>query len=262
VSASENGLAAMTGAEIRSIIRNGGLRRSTAGLAAGHQQANLVILPAPAAADFRRFCERNPRPCPLLEVTEPGSPEPRQTAPGADLRTDIPGYRVYRKGVLEREVENLLDMWQDDFVGFLLGCSFTFEAALDRAGVPLRHVELGRTVPMYRTGLSTMPAGPFHGPVVVSMRPVPREMVKLATEVTGRYERSHGAPIHAGDPAEIGIADLSHPDYGDAVPIYEGEIPVFWACGVTPQAAAEVASIDLMITHAPGRMFVTDVRED
>jgi uncharacterized protein YcsI (UPF0317 family) len=262
LSVNEIELPALGPAEIRSMIRNGALHRSTAGLAPGHQQANLVILPAAAARDFREFCQLNPRPCPLLEVTEPGSPEPRETAPGADLRTDLPGYRLYRQGVLEREVEDLTEIWQDDFVGFLLGCSFTFESALARAGVPLRHIELNRTVPMYRTNIECEPAGPFHGPMVVSMRPVPRELVPIATEVTGRYVRSHGAPVHAGDPGAIGVADLNRPDYGDAVPLYEGEIPVFWACGVTPQAAAEAAAIDLMVTHAPGRMFITDIRED
>jgi uncharacterized protein YcsI (UPF0317 family) len=251
----------MNGVETRSLIRSGGLRRSTAGLAAGHAQANLVILPASAAGDFRRFCELNPRPCPLIEITEPGSPEPRQSAKGADLRTDLPGYRVYRRGVLDREVDALHDLWQDDFVAFLLGCSFTFESALARAGIALRHVELGCTVPMYRTGVACEPAGPFHGPMVVSMRPVPRKLVPLATEVTARYERSHGAPVHSGDPAALGIGDLSRPDYGDAVPLYDDEVPVFWACGVTPQAAAVAASIELMITHAPGRMFITDIRE-
>jgi len=261
VGAGAGGLS-LSGAEARSLIRSGGWRRSTSGLAPGRQQANLVVLPAAAAADFRRFCERNPRACPLIEITEPGSFEPRRSAPGADLRVDVARYRVYKNGALDREVENLLDLWRDDFVAFLLGCSFTFEAALQRASIPLRHVELGCTVPMYRTNRQCEPAGPFHGPLVVSMRPVTSDRVGLATEVTARYPHAHGAPIHAGDPFELGIADLDNPDYGDQVPVYPGEVPVFWACGVTPQAAAEAAGIDLMIAHAPGHMFVTDLPEE
>jgi uncharacterized protein YcsI (UPF0317 family) len=221
-----------------------------------------VILPESSASDFRNFCGRNPRACPLIEETWPGSFTPQRSAPGADLRLDVPRYRVYRQGALEREVDNLLDLWRDDFVAFLLGCSFTFEAALVRAGIGLRHVELGRTVPMYRTNRECEPAGPFHGPVVVSMRPVAIQLVETAIEVTGRYPRSHGAPIHVGEPAALGIEDLDKPDYGDAVPVGEDEVPVFWACGVTPQAAAEAAKIELMITHTPGRMFITDLRED
>lgn len=255
-------VATLDGRAARELIRAGRWRRPTAGMADGWVQANLVVLPRAAAEAFRLFCERNPRPCPVLEVTEPGSPEPRQVAPGADLREDLPRYRVYRDGALDDEVESLHHLWRDDFVGFLLGCSFTFEAAMARAGLPLRHVELGRNVPMYRTNQACEPAEPFHGPLVVSMRPIPAALVGEAVRVTGCFPRAHGAPVHVGDPAGLGIRDLDAPDYGDRVPIQPGEVPVFWACGVTPQAAAVVAAVPLMITHAPGHMFVTDLRDE
>jgi uncharacterized protein YcsI (UPF0317 family) len=252
---------ALTGAEARALIRAGRWRRSTSGLAPGWVQANLVVLPVSQAHDFREFCARNPRPCPLIDVGEPGAFEPVRVAPGADLRRDVGRYRIYRHGSLAAEVDDLLDVWRDDFVAFLLGCSFTFENALLRAHVPLRHQELGRTVPMYRTNRACEPAGPFHGPLVVSMRPVRVEQLALVHEVTARFPMSHGAPVHVGDPALLGIADLAMPDYGDPVPILPREVPVFWACGVTPQAAAEAAGLALMITHAPGYMFITDLRE-
>jgi uncharacterized protein YcsI (UPF0317 family) len=254
--------ARLSGPAARALIRAGRWRRTTAGLAVGWEQANLVILPAALADDFRRFCERNPQACPLLDVTEPGSPEPRAVAPSADLRTDVPRYRVYRDGALADEVDDLTALWRPDFVGFLLGCSFTADAALLRAGVPLRHLEQGTAVAMYRTSRPCEPAGPFHGPIVVSMRPVPADLVERAAAVTARYPRAHGAPLQVGEPAALGIADLTRPDYGDVVPVGLGELPMFWACGVTPQAAAEAARIELMITHAPGHMFVTDLRDE
>ena len=253
--------ALLSGAEARALIRAGAWLRPTAGVADGCVQANLVILPQRAALDFRRFCDLNPKPCPLLEVTEPGSPEPKRVAAGADLRVDLPRYRVYRNGALAEEVDALTMLWRDDFVGFLLGCSFTFEAALSLAGIPLRHRELGCNVSMYRTNRACEPAGPFHGPLVVSMRPIPSELVPEAIAVTEGFPLAHGGPVHAGDPAALGIADLGRPDYGDPVPVYPDETPVFWACGVTPQAAAEAAGVELMITHAPGHMFITDLRE-
>jgi uncharacterized protein YcsI (UPF0317 family) len=255
-------LAAMTGAEVRSLVRAGGWRRPTAGLAAGWVQANLVVLPLRYINDFHLFCDRQPKACPLLQATSLGSPEPDLIAPGSDVRLDVPRYRVYRDGVLVEEVDNLLNLWQDDFVAFLLGCSFTFEAALQAAGVPLRHVELGSNVPMYRTNRETKPAGVFRGPLVVSMRPIPEALVERAVSITERFPKAHGGPVHIGDPATLGIADLSRPDYGDAVPVHPGEVPVFWACGVTPQAVAEAARIPLMITHAPGHMFLTDLRDE
>ncbi|MBX5492633.1 MAG: putative hydro-lyase [Chloroflexi bacterium] len=255
-------MAGLTGAEARARIRAGQWRRPTAGVAVGYAQANVVILPAALAEPFHEFCAGNPQACPLLEVTAPGSPEPRRVAPGADLRRDVPRYRVYHHGTVMAEVDHLLDLWRPDLVAFLLGCSFTTEAALLRAGVRLRHLEQGTAVPMYRTNRACAPAGPFHGPLVVSMRPLPPAQVELARAVTARYPRAHGAPVHVGDPAALGIADLSCPDYGAPVPMAPGEVPVFWACGVTPQAAAEAARLEFMITHAPGHMFITDLRDE
>jgi len=228
----------------------------------GWVQANLVALPAAYADDFAQFCRLNPRACPLLDVTEVGSPEPARVAPGADLRMDVPRYCIYREGRLVEEVGNLLEVWGPGLVAFLLGCSFTFEAAMGRAGVPLRHIELGSTVPMYRTNRECVPAGPFRGPLVVTMRPIPEHLVARAIEVTSQYPRAHGAPVHVGDPAVLGIPDLDRPDWADPLPMRPGDVPVFWACGVTPQAAAEQARPDLMLTHAPAHMFITDLRDD
>ncbi len=248
----------MDPAEARAAIRRGDWTEPTAGVAPGFAQANLVALPADDAFDFLRFCVRNPRPCPVLEVTEPGSAEPAVTAPGADLRTDLPRYRVWRRGELDDELEDARELWRDDLVAFLIGCSFTFERALLAEGLPVRHIEQGVNVPMYRTDRACRPAGRFAGPLVVSMRPMaPAEAIRAA-EITARYPTVHGAPVHLGDPAGLGIEDLGAPDYGDAVELRDGELPVFWACGVTPQAVAAASRPELMITHAPGHMFVTD----
>jgi uncharacterized protein YcsI (UPF0317 family) len=252
----------VSGSGARARIRAGLWRRATAGVALGAVQANLVVVPAAFADSFRQFCALNPQPCPLLYETDPGSPEPRRVAAGADLRIDLPRYRVYEDGALTSEVDDLAELWRPDFVAFLLGCSFTFEAALARAGVPLRHHELGRNVAMYRTNRPCQPAGPFHGPLVVSMRPVPEDRLSEAVRVTGRLPRAHGAPVHVGDPAALGISDLDRPDYGDPLPVRPGETPVFWACGVTPQAAAEAARLPLLISHAPGYMFITDLKDE
>ena len=248
--------------EVRERIRSGEWTRPTAGLAPGRVQANLVSLPREQAFDFLLFCQRNPRPCPLIEVMEPGVPEPAQTAPGADIRTDVPSYNVYREGVLEATVPDVRDYWRDDLVTFLIGCSFTFETALASSGVPLHHVESGRNVAMYKTNVATTPAGVFAGPLVVSMRPVPREQVVKAVQVTSRFPNAHGAPLHVGEPAAIGIRDLASPDYGDPPLILDGETPLFWACGVTPQAVAVASKPPFMITHAPGHMFITDLRDE
>jgi uncharacterized protein YcsI (UPF0317 family) len=245
----------------RLAAREGTWRGPTAGLAPGFTQANLVVLPQADAFDFLRFCLRNPKPCPVLEVTEPGSPEPAETAPGADLRTDLPRYRVYRDGRLEGEPDDVADLWRDDLVAFLIGCSFTFERALLAEGLPVRHAEQGVNVPMYRTSRECRPAGRFAGPLVVSMRPMTPAQAIRATQITSRYPSVHGAPLHVGEPEALGIADVAAPDYGDPVEVREGEVPVFWACGVTPQAAAEESRPELMITHAPGHMFVTDEDE-
>lgn len=254
--------AGATPAEIRRRIRRGEWRVPTAGLAPGYAQANLVVVPRESAYDFLVFCQRNPKPCPLIDVTEPGSPEPAYAAPGADLRTDVPRYRVYRRGALEAEETEIGRRWRPDFVAFLLGCSFTFESAMQHAGLPVRHIDDGRNAAMYVTSIPCRPAGMFRGPMVVSMRPLPREGLSRAVLVTGRYTRAHGAPVHAGDPAAIGIRDLARPDFGDPPRLEPDEVPVFWACGVTPQAVAQAAKVELMITHAPGHMFITDLLDE
>lgn len=248
--------------DVRRQIREGKWRKPTAGLAPGYVQTNLVILPRDLAFDFLLFAQRNPKPCPVLEVTDVGSPEPKRTAPGADLRTDTPKYCIYRHGKLVDEVTDLTSAWRDDLVSFLLGCSFTFESALLQAGVPVRHIEEQKNVPMFISSIACEPAGVFQGPLVVTMRPIPAALVARAVQITGRYPGVHGAPVHIGDPAQIGIRDLTRPDFGDAVTIRPGEVPVYWACGVTPQAVAMQAKPALMITHAPGHMFITDLKNE
>ncbi len=250
-----------TGAAVRSECRSGRWTAPTPGLAMGYVQANLVVLPKDWAFDFLLFCQRNPKPCPILDVTEPGDPEPRSIAPGSDVREDISRYRVYRNGELTDEPTSIDKYWRPDSVAFLIGCSFTFENALIAAGVPVRHIEQNCNVPMFRTNLGCRPAGRFCGPLVVSMRPLTPEQVLVATQICSRYPRAHGAPVHFGDPAAIGIRDIAKPDYGDAVDIRSGEVPVFWACGVTPQAAVAEAKPPLAITHCPGHMFVTDLKD-
>ena len=252
----------MTGFDVRSACRKGEFTGQTSGLATGFAQANLVVLPADWADEFLLFCQRNPKSCPLLEVLNAGDPLPHSTADDADLRTDLPKYRVWRDGKLTDEPAEISKLWQEDFVSFLIGCSFTFEGALQRAGVPVRHIDLGVNVPMFRTDIACRPAGRFHGPMTVSMRPLnPADAIR-AVQITGRYPGVHGAPVHLGFPERIGIADLSRPDFGDPVPIHDGELPVFWACGVTPQTVLMQAKPPLAITHSPGCMFVTDVRDE
>jgi uncharacterized protein YcsI (UPF0317 family) len=242
----------------RARIRTGHYVGPTSGLAPGFAQANLVVLPADYALDFARFCVRNPKPCPLLEVTDTGSPRPMTLAPDADLRTDLPRYRVFVDGELVDEPTDAARYWRDDFVSFLLGCSFTFEWALGVAGLPLAHQLQGVNVPMYVTSRRCVGAGPFEGPLVVSMRPFAPSDIRRAVEVSARFPAMHGAPVHVGDPAALGITDLAAPDFGDSVQIGPGEVPVFWACGVTPQAVALEARPSLAIFHAPGHMFITD----
>jgi uncharacterized protein YcsI (UPF0317 family) len=254
-------LSGATGAEVRRCVRGGEWKGPTPGLAVGYAQANLAIVPRQLAFDFLLFCQRNPRPCPLLDVTDPGCPEPRSAAPGADLRTDVPRYCVYRYGELIEEPNDLFAWWRDDLVGFLLGCSFTFENALLKASLPVRHLEQGRNVPMYRTHLACRPAGVFAGPMVVSMRPMTPVQAEAATRICQHFPLSHGEPLHFGEPSALGIADIEHPDFGDTVEIRSGEVPVFWACGVTPQAVAMQARPSLLLTHKPGHMFVTDWRD-
>lgn len=249
-----------TGRDVRLACRNGGFSGNTADLAPGFAQGNLVILPDVLAADFLRYCQRNPKPCPLLGVSEVGSPHIPLLGQDLDLRTDLPRYRVWKDGVLVEEPQSVEAWWRDDLVAFVIGCSFTFEAALLDDGIPLRHVSCGANIAMYRTSIATVPAGPFHGPLVVSMRPMKATDAIRAVQITSRYPAMHGCPVHLGDPALIGIRDLGVTDYGDAVPVNADEIPMFWACGVTPQAAIAAAKPQFAITHAPGSMLVTDRR--
>jgi uncharacterized protein YcsI (UPF0317 family) len=251
----------MTGADVRASCRRGELARPTPGLALGFVQANLVVLPKDWAFDFLLFCQRNPKPCPLLDVTEPGDPEPKFVALGGDLRTDLPAYRVWRDGELVEEPTDIVKHWRDDLVSFVIGCSFTFENALLAAGVPVRHIEQNVNVPMYRTNIACRSVGRFAGPMVVSMRPLTPELAVKAARICSRFPRAHGAPVHLGDPAAIGIRDITRPDFGDPVEIRPGELPVFWACGVTPQAVLMQARPPFAITHKPGHMFLTDLRD-
>lgn len=250
-----------TGAEVRALCRNGEFDLPTPGLAMSYVHANLVILPKDWAFEFLLFCQRNPKACPLLDVTEPGDPEPRNAAKGADLRTDLPAYRIWQNGELVDEPNEISYHWQDDLVSFLIGCSFTFENALWQAGLPVRHIEQQRNVPMYLTNIQCQPAGRLSGPMVVSMRPMKPDEAIRATTICNRFPLAHGEPIHLGDPSQIGIADLARPDFGDPVDVYTGEVPVFWACGVTPQAILANAKPPFAITHKPGHMFITDIRD-
>lgn len=248
--------------EIRELIRRGDLLRPTCGLALGYTQANLVILPKEFSFDFFLFCQRNPKPCPILEVLEPGKYQPALLAPTADIRVDVPLYRVYQNGELISEERDITKYWSSELVSFLLGCSFTFEAALIKAGISLRHIDEGKNVTVYVTNIETIPAGIFSGPLVVTMRPIPTAKVVRAIQITSRFPGVHGAPVHIGEPEKIGITNLARPDYGDAVEIKDNEVPVFWACGVTPQAVALKSKPPLMITHSPGYMFITDLSDE
>jgi uncharacterized protein YcsI (UPF0317 family) len=248
-----------TGHDARLRIRAGAHRAPTSGLAPGYVQGNLAILPAGLAADFHRFCHLNPKPCPLLSASEPGDPRLPALGEDLDIRTDIPLYRIWRHGELVEEVRDLKAVWRDDLVSFVLGCSFSFEEALIENALDVRHITCNTNVPMYRTSIATVPAGPFHGPMVVSMRPFrPADAIR-AVQVTSRFPSVHGAPVHIGMPEQIGIKDIAKPDYGDAVPVHADELPVFWACGVTPQSVIATVKPEFCITHAPGYMLVTDL---
>ncbi len=251
---------AMTPRDLRSLIRKGEVTCPTSGMCNGYAQANLVVLPEAAAFDFLRFAVKNPKACPILEVTDPGSRMLTEMATDADIATDIPRYRIYRNGELDGEYTDVSEFWRDDLVSFLIGCSFSFEWELLAADIPVRHIEENRNVPMYNTNIACKSAGAFHGNMVVSMRPIPYDLVPKAVEVTGAMPRVHGAPVHIGDPAAIGIASIDSPDYGDSVTVNPGEVPVFWPCGVTPQAVVMASKPEFCITHAPGHMFVTDVK--
>ena len=247
-------------AEVRGLIRSGEYTGQTSGLCPGYAQANLVVLPKEYAYDFLLFAQRNPRACPLLEVTDTGSRLLKDIAPGADLASDLPRYRIYENGELTGEYTNVERFWRDDLVSFLIGCSFSFEGDLLAADIPVRQIEEGKNVPMYDTDIPCASAGIFRGNMVVSMRPIPYELVPKAVQITGAMPRVHGAPIHIGDPAAIGIADLASPDYGEAVMVKKGEVPVFWPCGVTPQNALLRSKPSFAITHAPGHMLISDVK--
>lgn len=244
---------------VRAQIRSGGYTAHTAGLGRNLLQANLAIIPEQYALDFMRFCQRNPKPCPLIGASDTGNPILFTLGRNIDIRTDVPAYNIYRDGQLERSVTELVDLWSNDLVAFALGCSFTFEHALIEAGIDLWHITNNVTVPMFRSSLDTIPAGPFRGPMVVSMRMIPDSRVDEAIRISARFPLAHGAPVHAGDPADIGISDLQKPDWGDRVPAPAGFTPVFWACGVTPQAVIQQAALPLLITHKPGHMLITDV---
>lgn len=254
-----NGTTSLTAAEARARFRKGKVS-PTSGWAPGYTQANLMILPKAQAFDFLLFAQRNPKSCPVLGVLEPGETS-GPLLPDGDIRTDAPLYRVYRDGVLETETPDITQWWRDDLVSFLIGCSFTFERALLEAGVPIAHLDQGVNVPMYRTSTRCLSAGSMAGPMVVSMRPVPASQVADAVRITARYPAVHGAPVHVGDPEQLGIGDLAQPDFGDPVRINPGELPVFWACGVTPQAAVMESKPPLAISHAPGHMFITDAKD-
>ncbi|MCC1491508.1 putative hydro-lyase [Cognatishimia sp. F0-27] len=248
--------------DARKAIREGAYARHTAGLAAGCLQANIVILPESYALDFMRFCQRNPKPCPLVGVTETGDPVFRTMGQDVDVRSDIPAYNIYRDGHRSETVADITDHWRDDMVGFALGCSFTFEKALQSNGIPVWHIDNDSTVPMFQTTIPLTPAGPFGGHMVVSMRAVPEADVARVAEISARYPLAHGAPVHSGDPQAIGIRDISQPEWGDPAPVPSGHVPVFWACGVTPQSAVMRAKLPLAITHAPGHMLISDVPEE
>lgn len=246
--------------QARLAIRQGRHAGHTAGLARGYVQGNLCILPSEYAEEFRAFCELNPKPCPLLAMSQPGDPRLPALGEDLDIRTDVSAYRIFRNGKQEEDVTDLTSLWRDDLVTFVLGCSFSFEEALLDAGLPLRYVEQGRNVPMYRTSLDTVPAGRFRGKLVVSMRPFKPADAIRAIEITSRYPRVHGAPVHLGDPRSIGVEDLQQPWVGDPTDVLDGELPLFWACGVTPQAVVLEARPSLCITHSPGHMLVTDLK--
>jgi uncharacterized protein YcsI (UPF0317 family) len=247
-----------SGHAARLAVRAGLHRGPTAGLAPGFVQGNLAILPQGLAADFLRFCQLNPKPCPLIGTSAPGDPQLPELGQDIDIRTDLPRYRVWRRGELVAEPADIRDVWRDDLVSFVIGCSFSFEEALMAEGIALRHIVRGCNVPMYRTSVATQAAGPFHGPLVVSMRPLKPADTIRAVQITTRFPAVHGAPVHIGKPEAIGIRDVMKPDYGDAVEVRDDELPVFWACGVTPQSVIATVKPEFCITHYPGSMLVTD----
>ena len=246
--------------EARHLIRSGAYAAPTSGLCPGYAQANLIVLPREQAYDFLLFAQRNPKPCPLLEVTEVGAREATICATDCDIATDFPRYRIYEHGEMVAEVTDVSEYWRDDLVSFVIGCSFSFESELIEAGIEIRHNTMGRNVPMYLTGVDCIPAGSMSGKMVMSMRPIRHDQIVKAVQLSGAIPKVHGAPMHIGDPAAIGVRDIAHPEFGDPVDIYEGEVPVFWACGVTPQAVVMNSKPPFAITHAPGCMLITDTK--
>lgn len=249
-----------TPVEARRLIRSGAYDAPTSGLCPGYAQANLIILPKEQAYDFLLFAQRNPKPCPLLEVTEVGAREATICATDCDIATDFPKYRIYRHGELVEEAADVSAYWRDDLVSFVIGCSFSFESELVEAGIEMRHNTMGRNVSMYLTGVDCVPAGSMSGKMVMSMRPIPHDQIVKAVQLSGAIPKVHGAPLHIGDPAAIGVKDIAHPEFGDPVDIREGEVPVFWACGVTPQSIVMNSKPEFAITHAPGCMLITDTK--
>ena len=265
VELSKSGQGSLQGATILPSLQarldcRAGMATTTAGVANGYVQGNLAILPEKFASAFHRFCQLNPKPCPIIGMSDVGDPRIPALGLDLDIRTDVPRYRVWRDGEVVEEPMDIMSHWRDDLVTFVLGCSYSFEQALTEEGIPLRHVEHKVRVPMYRTNIACKPSGPFAGPMTVSMRPLKPADAIRAVQITSRYPAVHGAPIHLGHPQSIGIADIAKPDYGDPVPIAADEIPVFWACGVTPQSVIAAAKIPFAITHAPGLMLVTDLQ--
>lgn len=252
----------LSAAAVRAKIRACAYAGQTAGLGGKTLQANLAILPEAYALDFMRYCQRNPKPCPLVGVSDTGNPVIQTLGRDIDIRSDLPAYYVYRNGTLDGAVTDITDLWTDDMVAFAIGCSFTFEHALLSAGIPLWHITHNTTVPMFQSNLMTVPAGPFGGPMVVSMRAIPQERLDETIAISNTFTWAHGGPVHVGDPADIGIANITQPDWGDPAPIGADEVPVFWACGVTPQAAVMAAKLPLCITHKPGHMLITDVPDN
>lgn len=246
--------------EVRKLIREGKIVKPTSGMCAGYAQANLVVLPKDLAYDFLLFAQRNPKPCPILEVSDVGSRTLKKIAKNCDIAKDIPKYRIYKKGELVGEYTDVSEFWQDDFVSFLIGCSFSFESEMIEAGIEIRHITEDCNVPMYMTNIECESAGIFNGKMVVSMRPIKPDQVVKAVTVTETMPKVHGTPIHIGDPSVIGIKDINKPEFGDAVTINEGEVPVFWPCGVTPQSVIMNVKPDIVITHSPGHMLITDVK--
>ncbi len=252
---------AMHPEDFRKEVGEGRWTGPTAGISAGYAQANLVILPKKEALDFMIFAQRNPKACPIIDVLEAGVIE-APIAKGSDIRRDLPKYRIHQKGKGYREVPSIESVWQKDFVSFLLGCSFTFESELIKQGIPMKHIDSGKNVSMYQTNIPCKAAGSLWGEMVVSMRPIKSHQISRAVEISARYPQVHGSPIHIGNPKAIGIDDLDRPDYGEKVPVDADEIPVFWPCGVTPQSVLKNSGVEYFITHAPGHMFVTDIRNE